>query len=323
MRTGFAGERDIISRCIGKQTTACGAVHSDQVVSLQAHKAGLPIPRGFPIRPTEQILHHNRGKMSGTSTAVRCTVLLALAAFCASAADRLYLKDGDYQLVREYQVQKDRVRYYSTERGDWEEIPLDLVDLDRTRKEAVEQKAELDADVKAQAEEDAAVKAARAEVASVPTENGAYYLRSGKPAALKLAESKLVMDKKRTVLKYLSPIPLVPGKGTVELEGETSAFAVEGRRPEFFFRPSDYESFGIIKMGPKKGVRVVQKASILTVQSERIINEERDEIKTFKKQEGELFYKIWPEKPLEPGEYAIVQYTDGKLNPQVWDFSVK
>ncbi|MEQ1884629.1 MAG: hypothetical protein ABL967_06165 [Bryobacteraceae bacterium] len=262
--------------------------------------------------------------MSGTSRAIRYAAILALTALCALAADRLYLKEGDYQLVREFQVQKDRVRYYSTERGDWEEIPLELVDLERTRKEAAEQKAALDADVKAQAEEDAAIKAARKEVASIPTENGAYYLRGGKPTALKLAESKLVMDKKRTVLKYLSPIPMVPGKGTVELEGETSAFAVEGRRPEFYFRPSDYESFGIIKMGPpKKGVRVLQKASILTVQGERIINEERDEIKTFKKQEGDLFYKVWPEKPLEPGEYAIVQYTDGKLNPQVWDFSVK
>jgi hypothetical protein len=254
---------------------------------------------------------------------MKWVVSFLLAAVGVSAAERLYLKEGDYQLVREYQVQKDRVRYYSTERGDWEEIPLEMVDLERTKKEAADQKTELEADAKAQAEEDAAIKAARAEVASVPTENGAYYIRGGKPEAIKLAESKLVMDKKRTVLKYLSPIPLVPGKGTVELEGESAAVKVDGRRPEFFFRASDYESFGIIKMGPKKGVRVLEKASILAVQGEKIITEERDEIKTFKKQEGDLFYKLWPEKPLEPGEYAVVQYTDGKLNTQIWDFSVK
>jgi ASC-1-like (ASCH) protein len=261
--------------------------------------------------------------MPRTRNVLQAVAILTLATLVAQAADRLYLKDGDYQLVREYQVQKDRVRYYSTERGDWEEIPLELVDLDRTKKEAADQKAELEADVKAQAEEDAAIKAARAEVASVPTENGAYYIRNGKPVAIKQGESKLVMDKRRTVLKYLSPVPLVPGKGTVELEGETASLQVEGRRPEFYFRPSDYESIAIVKMGPKKGVRVLEKASILAVQGERIINEERDEVKTFKKQEGDLFYKMWPEKPLEPGEYAIVQFTDGKLNPQVWDFSVK
>jgi len=32
-------------------------------------------------------------------------------------------------------------------------------------------------------------------------------------------------------------------------------------------------------------------------------------------------YKIWPTKPLEPGEYAVVEYTDGKVNIQVWDFA--
>ena len=35
------------------------------------------------------------------------------------------------------------------------------------------------------------------------------------------------------------------------------------------------------------------------------------EIETFKKQEGDNVYKIWPEKDLEPGEYALVEYTEG------------
>ena len=34
-------------------------------------------------------------------------------------------------------------------------------------------------------------------------------------------------------------------------------------------------------------------------------------------------YKIWPKDPLPNGEYAVVEYTDGKLNMQVWDFEVK
>jgi hypothetical protein len=50
------------------------------------------------------------------------------------AADsfRLYLNDGTYQQVREYKLEDDRVRYYSTERSDWEELPLSLVDLKKT-----------------------------------------------------------------------------------------------------------------------------------------------------------------------------------------------
>jgi hypothetical protein len=47
---------------------------------------------------------------------------------------RLILKDGTYQLVRQYTLAGNRVRYLSLERGEWEEMPAELVDWDKTAK---------------------------------------------------------------------------------------------------------------------------------------------------------------------------------------------
>src|SRR5271154_2659720 len=95
----------------------------------------------------------------------RLLVLLLLAISASGATVRLYLKDGNYQLVHEYQViqgdqaQPDRVRYLSAERsGDWEEIPLDLVDLNRTRKEIAENEAQLAREARLDAEEENAIR---------------------------------------------------------------------------------------------------------------------------------------------------------------------
>jgi hypothetical protein len=247
-------------------------------------------------------------------------LLLLLTASIAFAADRLYLKDGSYQMVREYEVLQDRVRYYSTERSDWEEIPKELVDFEKTKNEVSERKAVLEADAKAQAEEDQAIRQAKKEVEHVNVEPGGYWVHGDNIEPLKAAESKIVSNKRQQVLKVLSPLPLVPGKSTVELAGETSSFRISEDRPEFYIRLSGVDAIAIIKLGKKKNVRLVENVSILPVTNEMM--EERQIVATFKKQADDELFKIWPEKALEPGEYALIEYTDGQVNMQVWDFGI-
>lgn len=251
----------------------------------------------------------------------RIAIFLFFAAAAFGATIRLYLKDGTYQLAREYQVLSDRVRYYSTERSQWEEVPLSLIDLDRTKKEIAQHDTELKDEAKEDAAEDAAITAEAKAIRLVPPNPGAYYIHGDQFEPIKVAEQKIVGNKRREVLKILSPVPMITGKQTIEIDGDSAPLKIAEKRPEFYFRLSDDERFGIIRLRvTKKNSRVVEDVEIVPVSKE--VTEKHDDIATFKKQEGDLLFKVWPENDLAPGEYALVEYTEGKLNMQVWDFSV-
>ena len=57
-------------------------------------------------------------------------------------------------MVREYQVNGDRIRYYSTERGQWEEIPVALCDLQKTERERQRTATEIQKETKLEDEEE-------------------------------------------------------------------------------------------------------------------------------------------------------------------------
>ncbi|MBI3678852.1 MAG: hypothetical protein HY235_00350 [Acidobacteria bacterium] len=238
-----------------------------------------------------------------------------------AASFKLYLKDGSWQLVSEYKVEQDRVRYYSVERSDWEEIPLELADLKRTGKEIQDRQARDKEEARLIEEEDKAEREARREVARVPEDAGVFFADGGEIRPLKQAEIKVNNDKRRSILKVLTPLPVITGKATVEIDGETSAFAVHTELPEFYFRLSQPQRFGIIKLTPGKGIRVVEKITIIPVSKEMV--EEPQPVEIFRRQVGENLYKVWPMEALAPGEYAAVEYTEGKVNLQVWDFAYK
>jgi hypothetical protein len=148
---------------------------------------------------------------------------------------------------------------------------------------------------------------------------GVYLIQGDNLTTMKAAESKVHTKKGRSVLKVLTPIPIVTGKANLEIDGESSATKVSGDRPEFYIRLSENQRFGIVQLKPEKGIRIVERITIVPVTNERV--EEQDEIETYRQQLEDGLYKIWPIKPLAAGEYAVVEFTEGKLNIQVWDFS--
>ncbi|HKW99232.1 MAG TPA: hypothetical protein VJN43_15945 [Bryobacteraceae bacterium] len=246
-------------------------------------------------------------------------VLFTVSALAANI--KLYLKDGSYQIVREYSIQQDRVHYYSIERSQWEDIPLDLVDLKRTEGEVAERKARLEEDAKMISAEEKVEREQQNEVSRIPRDAGVYQLIDGKQLrVLELAESKVHTNKRRSVLKAVAPIPIVAGKATVELDNVHSNYNVESDTPEFYIQLSAEQQFGIVRLTPEKGLRIVEKITIVPVTKEMV--EEPDQVDIFRKQlDASGLYKIWPQKPLEPGEYAVVEYTPGKMNMQIWDFT--
>jgi hypothetical protein len=253
---------------------------------------------------------------------LRALIILVLAAAGLSAAVNLYLKDGSYQRVREYEVKGDRVRFYSVERSDWEEIPLELIDLRKTQTEEAATNAVRKEEVMLSDAEDKAERDFRRELARVPQNPGPYWIQDEKNlVALKQAESKVVNDKKRSILKVLTPIPIVPGKSTLELDGEHSTFIVTSARPEFYFRLTNEEQLAIVKLGPKKGSRLVETWNKLPVTNELI--QEHKSVDIFRRMVDDDLYKIWPKEDVESGEYAVIQFTEGEGNTQVWDFAIK
>jgi len=147
---------------------------------------------------------------------------------------RLILKDGSYQLVRDYQIVGDRVRYLSQERGEWEELPADLVDWDATNKWAKEHDQLVDenaspamkeaADVDAEETEVRAdEKARRPQVApgvELPDEDGVFVLDTfhGTPELVELKASDLSLNtRNRKGIAVLNP--LATQRASLEMQG--------------------------------------------------------------------------------------------------------
>lgn len=277
--------------------------------------------------------------------------LLVLPSAAQDAPRRLILKDGSYQLVTKYQVKGDRVRYYSTEREDWEELPNSLVDWPATEKfekdrttpppEAVELEKELDR-----------VEAPLPEVAPglrIPEDTGVFLLDNfqSEPQLLEINQTEGDINRNTKVNILKGTINPVSGlKQTIELVGPHAAIQshvevpalyvkleeipsqpaskADSTRPNEPQKPSQPEQpldrFRILRVEVKGNKRIV---GGVKRQVSGKVSHEQHAVKTTINNIRGGWLKLTPTENLTPGEYAVVEMAEkGAMNLYVWDFGV-
>jgi len=260
---------------------------------------------------------------------------------------KLILKDGNFQLVRSYLRNGERVRYFSVERGDWEEIPAALVDWDATEKAEAAEKSEEDAIArKIHAQEQAQKIETMMDVdASLQVSPGVFlppgegmFVVDGKfVTPLEQVGSEIKTDKKQFLKQVLSPIPIVPSKQNVEIPGARAKVRVTNTHVEFYLReapPDPDRSTPIVKSsrpgesGPEvELVRATVKGNKRQLESiKRLFGEQLEEKRaTISLERWELaptVFRFTLSAPLAPGEYALAEILPDGMNLFVWDFGV-
>ena len=251
--------------------------------------------------------------------AIRRLLLVALLALPLVAAGRiiLYLQGGGDLIVSEYEVLEDRVRYYSAERSQWEEIPLDLVDLDKTRQVEERQQRRLASMRRETETELAAERKARTELHNVPIDDGIYFYLDDQAVPVRQGLVEVQKSTKRGIIKVLTPIPL-PGKQKLTLPGENAEFVVGEAKPIFYIRDTSLSNFALVKTPAEGDGRLVQLVNIVPQVEERY--EEQEVVEIFRKQLAPGVYRVWPIEPLEPGNYAVIDFVPGEESLRAWDF---
>lgn len=265
--------------------------------------------------------------------------LLALALFAGllgpgarpgCAQVKLYLKDGSYQLVNSYEVRGDRVRYYSFERSAWEEIPKSLVDFAATQKA----KAEEETTAKKELEEVHELEKQRFEVPleagpevapgiRLPAEEGVFAFDGTRLIRLIQSSAEEVTDKRRAALLLALPGPLVKSRRLVVLAGPKAAVRISVDQPTFYVQSAD--GWGaraeLIPVKTGKESRLVEKVQSGIGAGKS--GEVRSSLQLERTQIAPGVIKLRPTEPLAPGEYALGEQLEGKLNLELWDFGIE
>jgi hypothetical protein len=261
---------------------------------------------------------------------------------------RLILKDGSYQAVTKYEVKGDRVRYYSAERDEWEELPKSLVDWPATESYEKEQQAKDRATAAAAVQLDKQIenenKSAEVKLPEVapglrlPRDSGVFLLDNLKsePQLVEIQEAEGDLNQSSKGNIFHGGI----AKQSVELPGEHAKVQSHVDIPSFYINleppppaaapPQDSQSskgpavpfdrYRIVRADAKAGKRTL--AEVKRGVTGKMTQEQHFEKTTTTRITGG-WLKLTPAESLAPGEYAVVEMMDKEgMNLYVWDFGV-
>src|SRR5579863_6804521 len=287
-------------------------------------------------------------RMQACLFAAAVAALLAISAHSSAQdhAQRLILKDGSYQLVTKYEVIGERVRYFSAERDEWEELPKSLVDWPATEKNEAEQHeqdraaAESAVKLEKQIENENAAAAKLPEVAPglrLPSDSGVFLLDNFKsePQLVEVTEAEGDVSQGSRGNIFRGAL----AKQAVELPGEHAkvqchvdipsfylnvepppAAAAQPQNPQSPQTAAPFDRFRIIRTQPKAGKRTL--AEVTRNVGGKVGQEQHFEKTTITRIAGG-WLKLTPTASLAPGEYAVVEMMDKEgMNLYVWDFGV-
>ncbi|MGH9573393.1 MAG: hypothetical protein ACRD40_07685 [Candidatus Acidiferrales bacterium] len=248
----------------------------------------------------------------------------------SSRGQKLVLKDGTFQLVREYEVNGDRIRYYSLDTHQWEEMPTSLVDWEATKKEAAKEAQQATSLVKAvnerEKEENAQPLTVDASIEPapgifLPPDNGLFAFDGKQIVVVNKADMKSSVSKIRALEKVMIPVPIVPSRHVISITGKKAKLRLTNGQPEFYLRSAapGQPEIDLVRAKVKGNEREVENVDELMGETA----EKRKEVALQRWQLAPNVYRYTVAKPLEPGEYVLVQnIPNDQYSIYLWDFGI-
>jgi hypothetical protein len=252
---------------------------------------------------------------------------------------RIVLKDGSYQSVVKYEIQGDRVHYFSAERYEWEDLPSSLVDWDATKKyeaDFASGKLRTHMETPEEREEREKEEANSPEVLPglrLPGTGGVFLLDhyDGRPELAEILQNGSELNQsanKKSVLRTAIN-PIGSSKHSFELKEPHAKIQSHLPGPAIYVDIDEGAlndvplngRFRIARAEVKKDTRVIGNLKVTFTGK---TSEEGNFIATNVEKIGAgEWVKVTPAQDLPPGEYALVEMLGPEeMNLYVWDFGV-